>query len=173
MFVTQLSLTLCDPRTVARQAPPSMVFSRQESWSGLPCSPPGDLPNPGLKPMSLRSPALAGRFFSTTWKARLTSLPSLQKRRKFSFLKRVKTELLDNQLRELNLKQRDSLTICTLSAECRDPALIPTKLPPRKEVRRLFPEASHQLHKKNLDTDLGSGLGEAGDKKGPIQITLQ
>ena len=40
--------------TVACQAPLSMGFSRQEYWSGLPCCPPGDLPNPGIKP---RSPA--------------------------------------------------------------------------------------------------------------------
>ena len=42
---------------VALQAPLSMGFSRQESWAGLPCPPPGDLPDPGIKPMSLRSPA--------------------------------------------------------------------------------------------------------------------
>ena len=42
-----------------------MEFSRQESWSGLPCPPPGDLPNPGTEPSSLASPALAGRFFAT------------------------------------------------------------------------------------------------------------
>ena len=56
------------PWTVACQAPLSMGFSRQEYWSGLPCPPPGDLPYPGIEPMS---PALAGRFFtaSTTWKA--------------------------------------------------------------------------------------------------------
>ena len=41
--------------TVAHQAPLSMGFSRQEHWSGLPCPPPGDLPNPGIKP---RSPTL-------------------------------------------------------------------------------------------------------------------
>ena len=54
--------------TVAHQAPLSMGFSRQEYWSGLPCPPPGDLPNPGIKPMS---PALAGGFFTTsaTWEA--------------------------------------------------------------------------------------------------------
>ena len=40
--------------TVAHQAPLSMGFSRQEYWSGLPFPPPGDLPNPGIKPMSLR-----------------------------------------------------------------------------------------------------------------------
>ena len=59
------------PWTVAYQVPLSMGFSRQEYWSGLPCPPPGDLPNPGIKPRSLTTPALAGRFFttSTTWKA--------------------------------------------------------------------------------------------------------
>ena len=40
------------PWTVARQAPVSMEFSRQEDWSGLPCPPPGDLPDPGIKPRS-------------------------------------------------------------------------------------------------------------------------
>jgi len=42
-----------------------MGFSRQEYWSGLPCPPPGDLPNPGIEPTPLRSPALAGRFTAT------------------------------------------------------------------------------------------------------------
>ena len=46
------------------QAPLSMKFSRQDYWSGLPFPPPGDLPNPGIKPMSLASP-LAGGFFTT------------------------------------------------------------------------------------------------------------
>ena len=55
--------------TISYQAPLFMGFSRQEYWSGLPCSPPGDLPNPGIEPVSLTSPALAGGFFitSTTW----------------------------------------------------------------------------------------------------------
>ena len=59
------------PGTVAHQAPLSMGFSRQEHWSGLPCPPPGDLPNPGIAPLSLTSPALAGGFFTprATWKA--------------------------------------------------------------------------------------------------------
>ena len=50
-----------------------MGFSRQEFWSGLPCPPPGDLPDPEIKPEFLTSPALAGRFFttSTTWEAHL------------------------------------------------------------------------------------------------------
>ena len=56
---------------VASQTPLSMGFSRQEYWSGLPCSPSGDLPDPGIEPSSLMSPALAGRFFTTsaTWEA--------------------------------------------------------------------------------------------------------
>ena len=47
---------------VACQAPLSMGFPRQESWRGLPFLPPGDLPDPEIKP---GSPALAGRFFTT------------------------------------------------------------------------------------------------------------
>ena len=53
------------PRTVAWQAPLSREFSRQEPRSGLLFPPPGDLPHPGIKPESLSSPALAGRFFTT------------------------------------------------------------------------------------------------------------
>ena len=53
------------PRTVAHQAPLSMGFSRQEYWNGLPFPPSGDLPNPGIKPMSSVSLALAGEFFTT------------------------------------------------------------------------------------------------------------
>ena len=50
------------PWTEVHQAPLSMVFPREEYWSGLPFPPPGDLPKPGIKPTS---PALAGRFFTT------------------------------------------------------------------------------------------------------------
>ena len=46
----QLCPTLWTLWTVAHQAPLSMSFSRQEYWSGLPCTPPGDLPNPGIEP---------------------------------------------------------------------------------------------------------------------------
>ena len=52
--------------TVAYQAPLSIGFSRQEYWSGLPYPAPGDLPDPGIKPVSLTSPALLGRFFATS-----------------------------------------------------------------------------------------------------------
>ena len=44
--------------TVAHQAPLSMGFSKQEYWSGLPCPPPGDLPDPGIEPSSPAFPAL-------------------------------------------------------------------------------------------------------------------
>ena len=54
MKVTQSCQTLLQPHGLGCQAPRSMGFSRQEYWSGLPCPPPEDLPNPGIK---LRSPA--------------------------------------------------------------------------------------------------------------------
>ena len=55
--------------TMTQQAPLSTGFSRQEYWSGLPCPPPGHLPNLGIECMSLMSPALAARSFTTsaTW----------------------------------------------------------------------------------------------------------
>ena len=56
-LVAKSYLTLVTPWTVACQAPLSVGFSRKEYWSGLPCPPPGDLPNPGIEP---KSPALAG-----------------------------------------------------------------------------------------------------------------
>ena len=64
----RLSVT---PWTAARQAPLSVGFSRQEYQSGLPRPPPGDLPDPGIKPAPLASPALVGGFFTTsaTWEA--------------------------------------------------------------------------------------------------------
>ena len=58
----QLFVTLW---TIACQALLFMECSRQEYWSGLPLPSTGDLPNPGIKPMSLVSPALAGRLFTT------------------------------------------------------------------------------------------------------------
>ena len=58
----RLFANLC---TVAHQAPLSMDFSRQEYWSGLPFPTPVGLPNPGIEPKSVESPALAGGFFPT------------------------------------------------------------------------------------------------------------
>ena len=64
-LVAQLCLTL-QPHGlyVARQAPLSMTFPRQEYWSGLPFPSPGDLPDPGMELVSLVSPTLAGGFFT-------------------------------------------------------------------------------------------------------------
>ena len=51
----------------------SLVFIRHKYWSGLPCPPAGDLPDPGIEPVSLTSAALAGRVFTTsaTWETLL------------------------------------------------------------------------------------------------------
>ena len=64
------------PWILAFQALLSMGFSRQEYWSGFPCPPPGDLPNPEIEPVSLMSPALAGGFFitSSTWEAPICAI---------------------------------------------------------------------------------------------------
>ena len=56
---------LCDPVDCTLQDPLSVEFPRQEQWSRLPFPSPGVLPNPGIEPTSLVSPALAGRFFTT------------------------------------------------------------------------------------------------------------
>ena len=55
VLVAQSCPTLCDPMACSPQTALSMAFSRQENWSGLPCPPPGDLPDPGIQP---GSPAL-------------------------------------------------------------------------------------------------------------------
>ena len=72
-FVCVLSHSVMSvtPWTIAHQAPLSMGFSRQEYWRGLPFPPPGDLPDLGIEPASLMSPALLGGFFTTatTWEA--------------------------------------------------------------------------------------------------------
>ena len=62
----QLCLTLCNTVDCSFPAPLSMGFSRQVSWGGLPCSPPGDLPDPRIEPASPPSPVLAGGFFTTS-----------------------------------------------------------------------------------------------------------
>ena len=66
----QSGLTLCDPMNCRLLC--LWEFSRQGCWSGLPCSPPGDLPDPGMVPTSL-FPALVGSFFTTnaTWEAHI------------------------------------------------------------------------------------------------------
>ena len=66
-----MSDSFMTPWTVACQAPLCMGFSKKEYLSGLPFPSLGNLPNPGIEPTSLMSPALAARFFTTgaTWEA--------------------------------------------------------------------------------------------------------
>ena len=66
----RLCPTLCDPMDYSLPGS-SVRLSKQEYLSGLPCPPPGDLPEPGTETLSLTSPALARRFFtsSATWEA--------------------------------------------------------------------------------------------------------
>ena len=59
-------LLFMTPWTIGYQAHLSMGFPRQGYWSGLPCPPPGNLPNPEIEPESLMSPELAGGFFTTS-----------------------------------------------------------------------------------------------------------
>ena len=68
-LVIQSCLTLCDPWTVARQAPLSMGFVRLVYWRGLPFPPSGDLSEPGIETASPEPLPLAGKF--------ITSEPSL------------------------------------------------------------------------------------------------
>ena len=70
----QLFVTLW---TIAHQTPLAMGFSRQEYWSELSFPSLGDIPKPGIKPTSLMSPALAGKFFTTsaTWEGPTASGP--------------------------------------------------------------------------------------------------
>ena len=68
MFVLGLSVmsdSFETPRTAACQAPLTMEFSTQEYWSGVPFPTPGDLPDPGIEPVSLALPAVACGFFTT------------------------------------------------------------------------------------------------------------
>ena len=64
------------PWTVAHQAPLSMGFSRQEYWSGLPCPPPGDLPNPETEPAFPAAPALQVDSFTAEPHGKPKHLPS-------------------------------------------------------------------------------------------------
>ena len=85
------------PCTVAGQAPLSMGFSRQEYWSGLQFPSPRDLPDPGIEPASVISPALAGGFFTTSapWEAWRTVRRLLKKNLKMELPYDAATPLLD------------------------------------------------------------------------------
>ena len=73
------------PWTEARQDPLSMGFSRQEYWSGLPFPSVGDLPDPGIKPVS---PALAGEFFTSELLRKLYVLNAGEQRKTWPLLSR-------------------------------------------------------------------------------------
>ena len=70
-----VQLLFATPWTAAHQAPLSIGFPRQESWSGLSFLPPGDLSNPGIQPMVPMSPALQGDFFFFFFTAELSGSP--------------------------------------------------------------------------------------------------
>ena len=108
----QSCLPLCNLWTIAHQAPLSMGFFRQEYWSGSPCPPPGDLLDPGFKPTSLISPALAGRFFTTsnTWEAHKSTI--------FQFLKnhnRMVAYLMKSGMSETHTRLQSYLAPLKLS----------------------------------------------------------
>ena len=64
-IVSVMSDSFATPWTIPCQAPLFMGLSRQKYWSGFPCPPPGDLPDPGIKPASPAALVLAGEFFTT------------------------------------------------------------------------------------------------------------
>ena len=64
-LVAQLCPTLCDPVDCSPPGSSAHGILQARYWSGLPFPPPGDFPDPGIKPTSPVSPALAGRFFTT------------------------------------------------------------------------------------------------------------
>ena len=96
----QLCATL---RTVAHQVPLFMGFSRQEYWSGLPCPPPGNLPDPGIKPTSLMSTALVGGLFTTsvTWEAQINTNKEINKVTGTMSCDKSKLHLSQHELRHL------------------------------------------------------------------------
>ena len=80
VLVTQSVRLSATPWTAARQTPLSIRSYRQEYWSGLPCTPPGDLPNPGIEP---RSPTLQADSVSSEPLGNLTSFWIVTKRKEF------------------------------------------------------------------------------------------
>ena len=125
----QLCLTLGNPMNcIAHQAALSMGFSRQQYWSGLPCPRPGDLPDPGMEPVT---PALAGRFFtsSATGEAQCELYTSINPNNN------LLPEFLIHLFWHLGLKNNRSLVIlmCTLSTSSfnfPDPSTLETFIQP-------------------------------------------
>ena len=100
-----------------------MEFSRQEHWSGLSCPPPGDLPNPGIKPAPLMSSSLAGRFFTTnaTWEVLIICTMEY-----YSFMKKksrlpfAKTWMRVEGIMLSELSQAEKDKYCMISLICGD-----------------------------------------------------
>ena len=78
--VAQSCLTLCNSMDYSPPGSSVHGIFQQEYWSGLQCSSPGDLPNPGIKPTSLASPILVGRFFTTEPPEKLSEYRKLIKK---------------------------------------------------------------------------------------------
>ena len=83
-----------------------MRFSRQEYLNGLPCPPPGDLPDPGIEPMSLKSPALTGGFFTTsgTWEVPYVYLLTCKNINNTFYVKNMKSS--EQLLPEINHRKK-------------------------------------------------------------------
>ena len=104
----QLFMTLW---TVACQTSLSMGFSRQEYRSGLPCSPPGDLPDPGTEPASFKSPALAGGFFTTS-----TTREALRASSSMQTTPSIQSHVFGGKERNVNQQNRiQGLLVCLYS----------------------------------------------------------
>ena len=111
----QLCPTLATPWTVARQAPLSMGFSRQEYRNGLPCSPPQDLPDPGTEPASFKSPALAGGFFTTS-----TTREALNASSSMQTTPSIQSHVFGGKERNINQQNRiQGLSVCLYSEPLR------------------------------------------------------
>ena len=87
----------------SRQAHLSMEFSRQDCWSGSPFPTPRGLPDPGLEPVFLKSPALAVRFFTTVPPGKPTEVKRKLKMRSLSCLLLIVTQM-DVSSKQLDLQ---------------------------------------------------------------------
>ena len=96
------------PWTVARQAPLSLGFSRQEYWSRFPFPSPGDLPDPGIKPTSPVSLALAGKLFTTKPPGNISALLRSETRSPLS------SPCEDPARRRMSASEEDSLQAAAL-----------------------------------------------------------
>ena len=101
------------PRTIAHQALLPTEFSRQEHWSGMPLPTPGDPLDPGIKPMSLASPALAGRFFTTS---------TIWPRRKEQWPHKRLTQTCPGVSKSLRQRRGSAVAWTECSSACRGPS---------------------------------------------------